>query len=80
MTIYWHRSWPTRFTYESHTIPVTLSIGIAGFEQPPRDEEIIYKVTDDALYDAKRNGRNQVVAYSFDANGNRLIDTPEKPV
>ena len=67
------------FTYESHIIPVTLSIGIAGFDQAPRDAEIIYKVTDDALYDAKRNGRNQVVAYSFDANGDRLIATPGKP-
>jgi diguanylate cyclase (GGDEF)-like protein len=68
-----------QFTYESHTIPVTLSIGIAHFDQPPRDAEIIYKVTDDALYDAKRNGRNQVVACSFDPNGNRLNTTPEKP-
>ncbi len=65
-----------RFTYESHTIPVTLSIGIAAFAQPPRDAEIIYKVTDDALYEAKRNGRNQVVAWSFDAGGNRLAATP----
>jgi GGDEF domain-containing protein len=69
-----------QFTYESHTIPVTLSIGIAQFEHPPRDEETIYKAIDDALYDAKRNGRNQVAAYSFDANGNRMVTTPEKPV
>jgi diguanylate cyclase (GGDEF)-like protein len=66
-----------QFTYESHTIPVTLSIGIAHFVHPPRDEEIIYKVTDDALYDAKRNGRNQVAAYSFDADGSRLAATPQ---
>ncbi len=68
------------FAFESHVVPVTLSIGIAGFVQPPRDAEIIYKVTDDALYDAKRNGRNRVVAYSVDANGNRLDTMPEKPV
>ncbi len=67
-----------QFSYEGRGIPVTLSIGIAHFDHPPRDEEIIYKVTDDALYDAKRGGRNQVVAYSFDANGNRLIVPPEK--
>lgn len=66
-----------QFTYESHTIPVTLSIGIAHFDQPPRDGEILYKVTDDALYDAKRNGRNQVAAYSYDADGNRLSATPK---
>lgn len=69
-----------KFTYESHTMSVTLSIGIALFDQPPRDAEIIYKVTDDALYDAKRNGRNQVAAYLVDANGNRLDTMPEKPV
>lgn len=67
-----------RFTYETHTIPVTLSIGIAGFEQAPRDAEVIYRVTDDALYDAKRNGRNQVAAHSFDAAGNRIEGTSAK--
>lgn len=60
------------FSYENHTIPVTLSIGVAEFTCPPRNGETLYKVTDDALYDAKRNGRNQVVAYAFDGNGNRL--------
>lgn len=69
------------FPYENHTIPVTLSIGIAEFAHPPRNGETLYKVTDDALYDAKRNGRNQVVAYAFDASGNRLVaaDMPTTP-
>lgn len=61
------------FSYEMHVIPVTLSIGIAEFPRPPRDGETFYKATDDALYDAKRNGRNQVVAYSFDVNATRLV-------
>jgi len=68
-----------QFEYESQVIPVTLSIGVAQFEHPPRDEEIIYKVVDDALYDAKRNGRNQVAGYAFDAKGNRIASTPETP-
>jgi diguanylate cyclase (GGDEF)-like protein len=66
-----------QFTYQSHTIPVTLSIGIAHFDHPPRDEEVMYKVTDDALYDAKHHGRNQVAAYSFDADGSRLAAAPQ---
>ncbi len=64
------------FIYQTHTIPVTLSIGVAQFDQTPRNGEIMYKVTDDALYDAKRNGRNQVVAYSYDADGNRVTSIP----
>ncbi len=65
------------FAYQAHTIPITLSIGIAHFEQTPRDAEVMYKVADDALYDAKRGGRNQVAAYSFDVDGNRIA-TPER--
>jgi diguanylate cyclase (GGDEF)-like protein len=65
------------FAYQAHTIPITLSIGIAHFEQTPRDGEIMYKVADDALYDAKHGGRNQVAAYSFDVDGNRIA-TPER--
>jgi diguanylate cyclase (GGDEF)-like protein len=61
------------FSYGMHAIPVTLSIGIAEFVHPPQDGETLYKAADDALYDAKRNGRNQVVAYSFDVNANRLV-------
>lgn len=61
------------FSYEMHAIPVTLSIGIVVFPHPPRDGETLYKAADDALYDAKRNGRNQVVAYSFDVNATRLV-------
>lgn len=68
------------FSYGMHAIPVTLSIGIAEFPRPPRDWEAFYKATDDALYEAKRNGKNQVVAYSFDINANRLVDTVENEV
>lgn len=63
------------FSYGMHAIPVTLSIGIAEFVHPPQDGETLYKAADDALYDAKRNGRNQVIAYSFDVNANRLVSS-----
>jgi diguanylate cyclase (GGDEF)-like protein len=65
------------FTYETHTIPVTLSIGVAEFTHPPRNGETLYKASDDTLYEAKRNGRNQVVAYAFDVSGNRLLPGAE---
>jgi diguanylate cyclase (GGDEF)-like protein len=68
------------FSYGMHAIPVTLSIGIAEFPHPPREWEAFYKATDDALYEAKRNGKNQVVAYSFDINAIRLVDAVENEV
>lgn len=58
-------------------IPVTLSIGIAEFAHPPKDGETLYRAADGALYDAKRNGRNLVMAGSFDVNANRIAG--EKP-
>ncbi|MEM9279673.1 MAG: PleD family two-component system response regulator [Pseudomonadota bacterium] len=46
----------------SHQVPVTVSIGVACIEQPDDSPEKLLKRADVALYNAKRNGRNQVVA------------------
>ncbi|MEN4046089.1 sensor domain-containing diguanylate cyclase [Sulfurimonas sp. NWX367] len=50
---------------EAYTIDkkykITISIGVAEYQEPQTREELVKKA-DDALYRAKQNGRNQVVA------------------
>ena len=52
------------FHYEKETIQMTISIGVASSEAHsfPEAEELLKKA-DDSLYQAKDNGRNQVVAF-----------------
>jgi diguanylate cyclase (GGDEF)-like protein len=50
------------YRYEDASIPVTCSIGIASSEDTATLEELI-KRADEALYSAKHNGRNCVMAY-----------------
>ncbi len=42
--------------------PVTVSIGVAAFEETTDKMNILLKCADEALYQAKREGRNRVVA------------------
>ncbi|MGZ8430904.1 MAG: diguanylate cyclase [Candidatus Deferrimicrobiaceae bacterium] len=42
-------------------MPVTVSIGVASFPEHGRDIEAMIKAADDALYLAKRGGKNRVV-------------------
>lgn len=51
------------FRYGDHVIPVTLSIGVAHFTHTPQKIEALYKAADDALYQAKQRGRNQVATF-----------------
>ena len=44
------------------TLNITISIGIAGSEGPSDTSEALLHRADQALYSAKRNGRNRVVA------------------
>jgi len=51
-----------RLQVEGHCQPVTLSVGIATYPRDARDAEELLKCVDDALYVAKRGGRNLVCA------------------
>ena len=44
------------------TIPVTASVGVAALELPSDSADTIFKRADQALYSAKRSGRNRVAA------------------
>jgi diguanylate cyclase (GGDEF)-like protein/hemerythrin-like metal-binding protein/PAS domain S-box-containing protein len=51
------------FKSEAVPRPVTISVGLATLEAGERDEDLI-KRADDALLEAKRNGRNRVCTWS----------------
>jgi diguanylate cyclase (GGDEF)-like protein len=49
-----------RFTHEEYIFRVTISCGLAAWPQHGETLETLFKAADDALYRAKRGGRNQV--------------------
>ena len=50
------------FVYQSLRIPVTVSVGVAVSTMAMRSPEELIREADDKLYEAKRTGRNRVVA------------------
>lgn len=44
-------------------ISVTISIGVSEFDKNDKDAETLYKKADDALYQAKEQGRNRVIVF-----------------
>jgi diguanylate cyclase (GGDEF)-like protein len=51
-----------RFTFQNELIPVTISIGVAKLEESHKTSLDLIKTADEHLYEAKRGGRNRVVA------------------
>lgn len=52
-----------RLEYEDHTIQTTISLGAASFPQHASNLTEVLERADQALYQAKRAGRNRVVVY-----------------
>ena len=49
-----------RFVHDEHLFRLTMSVGLAAWPQHGDSMDEILKAADDALYQAKRHGRNQV--------------------
>jgi two-component system cell cycle response regulator len=47
--------------HEDEPIPVTVSLGVAGFPEVAESSEKLIATADEALYEAKKQGRNRVV-------------------
>lgn len=50
------------------TINITVSIGISSYPNPIKDHEQLIERADQALYEAKRTGRNRVILYNQSCN------------
>jgi diguanylate cyclase (GGDEF)-like protein len=54
---------PVDVKEQREAIRITVSIGVAGFDQHVFDSQMMIKKADMALYQAKHEGRNRVIAY-----------------
>lgn len=50
----------TRFDFEGRRVEITVSVGVAEWQTHYEDPSDLLKAADDKMYEAKRNGRNQV--------------------
>ncbi len=50
-----------RFEGEGEPIEVTISVGVASYPESGEDAETVIRNADEALYEAKKRGRNQVI-------------------
>ena len=50
----------TRFDFEGAHVAVTVSVGVAEWQTHYEDPSDLFKAADEKMYEAKRNGRNQV--------------------
>jgi len=63
-----HKVAEERFGDDGESIKVTISVGVASYPESGEDAESVIRIADEALYEAKELGRNQVV----------LAGTPKK--
>jgi len=50
----------TRFEFEGTRVEVTVSVGAAEWQPHYEDPSDLFKAADEKMFEAKRNGRNQV--------------------
>ena len=60
------------FIYENQKLQVTVSIGLAECGLHSRDARTLFNLADDALYESKRGGRNQIRIAKFEADSARI--------
>jgi diguanylate cyclase (GGDEF)-like protein len=67
-----------KFHIPGLTVRITLSIGTAAFT-PPYNSDIwnVFKFADTALYQAKENGRNQIIRHEESVSTAEQLDLPE---
>lgn len=70
----WRGIRQSKFTYETHEIGVTISLGIAGMEDDDKDVNAVYKRVDDNLYKSKHAGRDTITIEG------RTLRVNERPV
>jgi len=63
-----------RLDIEGHTIPLTVSIGVAAARPDDRVVEDVVRRADAALYDAKRAGKDRVAQATADAPSEVAVD------
>jgi diguanylate cyclase (GGDEF)-like protein len=60
---------PTDEKQDREAIRITISIGVAGFDENVFDSQAMIRKADMALYQAKREGRNRTVQYQDEKEG-----------
>jgi diguanylate cyclase (GGDEF)-like protein len=49
----------TRFSYRGQEVPVTISLGVTEVKPTDQDHGVVFRRADEAMYQAKKRGRNQ---------------------
>jgi diguanylate cyclase (GGDEF)-like protein len=65
---------------DQQTADLTFSIGVAAFDETTDRVDLLLKFADDALYEAKRAGRDRVIAARAASDLPELNFTEENPV
>lgn len=60
------------FTYNDQTINVTVSMGVSNYTTETKTQHELVKCADNALYKAKQDGRNKLVAFTHEQFNNVL--------
>ena len=67
------------FLHGNNRLLITFSAGVAQY-QPGESQESLFKRTDEALYFAKRNGKNQIVAAEEAVSAGEICKSHLNPV
>lgn len=60
------------FWYQGQVLKVTVSVGLAELGLHSKDARALFNLADDALYECKRNGRNQIRISRVDSGSSKV--------